>query len=88
MQAKGIQFVTIFHIMKRGRPMSYFGENRMLYQVIGLKNVPQSHLSDTSGWEIAKCLSMVEKEDMKLCVQKAKYISISLDEVTAVDNTS
>ncbi|KAH9291551.1 hypothetical protein KI387_043264, partial [Taxus chinensis] len=51
-------------------------------------NIPQSHWSDTSSWEIAKCLSLVEKEDLKLCVQQAKYISLSLDEVTAVDNTS
>ena len=41
-----------------------------------------------SGWEWAKYLAQVEKDDMKEKIAKARFFSLSLDEVTVIDNTS
>lgn len=88
LHAKLIQFSTLFHILKKGRPISDFLNFKVLYQYNGMPNVPQSHWSESSGWEIEKFLSMIEKEDLKENVKKAKFISLSIDEVTGVDNTT
>ncbi|KAH9323967.1 hypothetical protein KI387_043908 [Taxus chinensis] len=88
LHAKFIQFSTLFQILKKGRAMSDFLDFKVLYQFNGMLNVPQSHWSESSGWEMAKCLSMIEKEDLKENVKKANFISLSIDEVTAVDNTA
>ncbi|KAH9316632.1 hypothetical protein KI387_025259, partial [Taxus chinensis] len=47
-----------------------------------------SHWSESSGWEREKFLSMIEKEDLKENIKKSKFISLSIDEVTLVDNTA
>ena len=41
-----------------------------------------------SGWEWGKYIAQVEKDDMKEKIANATFLSLSLDEVTAIDNTS
>ena len=53
-----------------------------------MKNVPQKHWSETSGWEMSEHLHASVLATLKEVVQSARIISISADEVTAIDNTS
>ncbi|KAH9289626.1 hypothetical protein KI387_033743, partial [Taxus chinensis] len=35
-----------------------------------------------------KCLSLIEKEDLKENLKNSKFISLSIDEVREIDNTA
>ena len=41
-----------------------------------------------SGWEWERYLSQVENDDLKEKIANARFFSLSLDEVTTIDNTS
>ena len=53
-----------------------------------MPNFSYSHWSLTSVWEWEKYISQVEKDDMKEKIVGARFLSLSLDEVTTIDNTS
>ena len=47
-----------------------------------------SHWSIYARWEMTSYLAEVEKKNVQERVKESKFISLSLDEVTAVDNTA
>ena len=51
-------------------------------------NFPSSQWSLSSGWEWGKYLAQVEKDNMKEKIANATVVSMYLDEVTNIDNTS
>ena len=53
-----------------------------------VSNFPSSHWSVTSGWEWEIYLTQVEGDDLKYKITNARFLALSLDEVTAIDNTS
>ena len=53
-----------------------------------MPNFLSSHWSVTSGWEWARYLTQVEKDVLKQEISNARFLALSLDEVTAIDNTS
>ena len=55
---------------------------------IEVLNFPSSHWSVMSGSEWEKYLAQVEKDDLKENIENARFFSLSLDEVTTIDNTS
>jgi hypothetical protein len=86
--SKTIQLSTVFHILSKGRPMTDYPDYMKYLSFLQMPNFPSSHWSLTSGWEWAKYLAQVEKDDMKEKIASARFVSLSLDEVTAIDNTS
>ena len=48
----------------------------------------RSHWSINSGWEWASYLAEVVKKNIKSKIKESNLIALSLDEVTAIDNTS
>ena len=86
--AKTVQMSVIFHILSRGRPMRDFSEYGNLLSFLRVPHYPMSHWSIYAGWEMASCLGEVEKQNVQERVKESKFISLSLDEVTAVDNTA
>jgi hypothetical protein len=44
--------------------------------------------SDSSNWEVAKTMHHIITESTKVAIQKAKYIIVSCDEVTNINNQS
>ena len=85
---KCLQFAIVFYLLKQGRPITDFYDHKTLFELAGVQHLPCTHCSDKSGWEIAKCLALVEKEDLVESVKKSRFISLSIDEVTVVDSTS
>jgi len=85
--SKSLQFVDIFYLMKQGRPITNFYYHKTLFDLADVQHFPNSHSSDRNGWEMAKCLALVGKEDLVESVKKPRFISLSI-EVTMVDITS
>jgi hypothetical protein len=85
---KGVQFSILFQILSHGRPMCDYERQQYLLRHLKVKNVPIKHWSKTSGWEMAEHLYASVLAALKVVVQFARIISISVDEVTTVDNTS
>ena len=86
--SKTLQLSTVFYILSNGRPMIDYPKMSEYVSFINAPNYSSSHWSMTSGWEWAQYLAQVEKEDMKEKIASATFLSLSLDEVTAIDNTS
>lgn len=63
--AKTMQFLTIFKILKNGRPILDYLNYKSYLQFRGVHHFPCSHWLQSSAWEIVKYLAMVEKEDLK-----------------------
>ena len=53
-----------------------------------MSDFSSSHWSVTSGWEWAKYLAQVEKDDLKEKIANVGFFSLYLDEVTSIDNSS
>jgi hypothetical protein len=83
-----IQLSIVFHILSRGRPIIDFPDYKNFIYFIEVSNFPSSHWSVTSGWKWEKYLAQVEKDGLKENIANARFFSLSLDEVTTIDNTS
>ena len=79
---------TIFHILSRGHPMTDYPEYKNYLSFLDVSNFPSSHWSIMSNSEWAKYLDQVEKDDLKEKIANSIFFSLSLDEVTTIDNTS
>jgi hypothetical protein len=86
--SKTIQLSIVFHILSKGRPMTDYPDYIKYLFFLQMPNFPSSHWSLTSGWEWAKYLAQVENDYMKEKIASARSMSLSLDEVTTIDNTS
>ena len=85
---KGVQFSTLFQILSHGRPMCDYEHEQYLLRHLKVKNLPKKHWSETSGWEMSEHMHATVLLRLKSLVQSARFVSISADEVTAVDTTS
>ena len=83
-----MQFSTLFQVLSHGRPMCDYEHEQYLLRHLKVKNVPQKHWSETSGWEMNKHLYASVLAALKEVVQSARIISVSTDEVTAINNMS
>ena len=68
--------------------MRDFSEYGNLLYFLRVPHYPMSHWSIHAGWEMASYLAEVEKKNVQERVKESKFISLSLDEVTMLDNTS
>ena len=68
--------------------MTYYPEYKNYVSFLDVSNFPSSHGSVTSFWAWEQYLAQVEKEDLKENIANAIFFSLSLDEVTTIDNTS
>ena len=87
LKRKGVQFSTLFQVLSHGRPMCDYEREQYLLRHLKVKNVPQKHWLETSGWEMSEHLHASVLATLKEVIQSARIISISADEVTAIDNT-
>ena len=68
--------------------MRDFSEYGNLLSFLRVPHYPMSHWSIYIGWEMASYLAKVENQNVQERVKESKFISLSLDEVIVVDNTS
>jgi hypothetical protein len=80
-----VQFRTMFHLLKLGRPMRDYSACQELYNALNVPHQLHKHWSEPARWEIANALAHVISKKMKETLVKANYVAISCDEVTTVD---
>jgi hypothetical protein len=56
---KNVRFVTIFHLLKLGRPIINFESMHGFLQFLKVENTPDKHWMDTNGWGMAECMNNV-----------------------------
>ncbi len=84
---KGVQFSTLFHVLSHGCPMCDYECQQQLLRQLKVKNILRKHWSQTTSWEMSEHLHSFVLAALKSVVQVAHIISISVDEVTTIDNT-
>jgi hypothetical protein len=85
---KVIQFVTVFYLVREGKPMLEYESTRGFLQFLQVKNCLQKHWCDNTGWSMAETMHNIVKTATADAVKAANFISISCNEVTSVDNQS
>lgn len=88
LSSKMIQLCTIFQILSCGHPMKIYPNYMKYLYFLQVPNFPSCHWSIPSGWEWEKYLAQEEKDDMQEKIANDRFLSLSLDEVTTIDNTS
>ena len=85
---KQIQFAIILHLLHEGRPMLEYTAPQPLLRFLGVLKLRKKHWSDSAGWELANCLFTQLQLKTKKIMEKARFFSISCDEVSMLDNQS
>ena len=67
--------------------MTDYPDYKNFISFLEVSNFPSSHWSITSGWEWEKYITQVEKGDLKENIANVRFFSLSLKEVTTIDNT-
>jgi hypothetical protein len=85
MSKKQMQFVLIFDMLLRGRPMTDYP---LMFNTLDFLRVelPKMHWCESSGWEIADSLKAIVDQKLREEVFESTYFSISCDEVTSIAN--
>lgn len=86
--SKTIQLSIVFHILSKSHPMTDYLDHMKFLSFHQVLNFPYSHWSVTSGWGWEGYLAQAEKDDFKEKIANARFLALSLDEVTTKDNTS
>jgi hypothetical protein len=82
---KQVQFVVVFDLLQRGRPMTDYPFAHTLLQFLNL-DLPRKHWCQNSGWDIARSIRWVIDEKVRSDILKAPFVSVSCDEVTSIAN--
>jgi hypothetical protein len=82
------QFGTMFHILQHGRPMLEYESMRQLFTFLKMPHLSKKHWSDNFGWLIAKYLYRQVMMKVVEVLAAARYVAITCDEVTTMDNQS
>jgi hypothetical protein len=63
-----------------------FEAKKSLFSFLNVPMNPKNHWSDSIGWVMAKCLHKQVLHKMREIVASLRYLVISFDEVTMIDN--
>eukprot|EP00798_Chlamydomonas_sp_ICE-L_P008015 gene8015-1245_t len=83
------QFITMLHELQHGRAVTGYEQSYSLFQslpIVDQDQLTSSRWSDTSGWTIAEALDQVMLAVLRRRIAEADYISVSMDESTAIDH--
>ncbi len=67
--------------------MTNYEDLKHLFQLFKAKNVLKKHWSNTSGWEMVEVMHIVLLEAIKATFVVAPFTTISVDEITMINNT-
>lgn len=85
---KRVQFATLFQLLRDGRPMLEYESRVNLYKFLSVPDLPSAHWCDNSGWLMAGYMYKQVVQEMRRLISAARYVAVTVDEVTAVDNSS
>jgi len=85
---KRVQFTTLFQLVSEGRPIVEYKSRLSLYKLLNVLDFLSTHWCDNSGWVMAFYMYKQVTNEMRRLIVATRYIAISVDEVTTVDNNS
>jgi hypothetical protein len=85
---KIVQFAAVFVLLRDGRPLADYSGMRDLLEYLHVPYFPRKHWAQGTAWGIAECLHDVVLERTWEVISRAKFMSISCDEVTSQNNDS
>ncbi len=86
-EKKFVQFVTLFHLLKLGKPFTDFESMHGLL-ILKVENNRDKHWINISGRGMTKCMTNVVLASTKTTIPITNYIFISCDEDTSIYNQS
>lgn len=85
--SKMIQLSIVFHNISKGFPMKNYPHYINYLSFHKVLSFPSSYWSITSGWISTTYLAQVENDDIKKRFQMLSFLSISLNELRAIDDS-
>jgi hypothetical protein len=79
---------TLFHLLELCGPISNFENMHGLLSFWKVENNLKNHWTYTSGWGMVGCMNNVVLATTKMAIQTIKFINVSCNEVTSIDNQS
>jgi hypothetical protein len=73
--------------MTQGRPMADFLAMQDVLVQLNVADFSKRHWGELVGWDFSYAMAKVCSDQLKTDIAKARFISVSTDEVTAVDNS-
>jgi len=77
---KLVQFATLFHTLKHGRPMFEYEVHKDLFDFLNFEENPKMH------WTMAQHVHGIVLETKKSIVGIINYLSLTCNEVGTIDN--
>ncbi len=68
--------------------MLEFEALKFFFSFLNVPMFPKHHWSDSLGWIMAKCMHKQVIKRVKEAIASSKYLALSFDEVTIIDNQS
>ncbi len=65
---KYLQFVSIFHLLQQGKPMTNFEACKNLFQFLKVENYPWKHWLDTTSWTVVEAMHGIVLRSIKVVV--------------------
>ncbi len=77
---------SIFHVLLHGCPMLKYESLCELFKSLNVPNNPSMHWFDSNGWTLINFIFMQVQEATLKAIQSTKFLAISCDELTTIDN--
>lgn len=74
--------------VQAGRPMTDYESSNRLLNFLKVDHLPKKHWTDSSGWQIAEVMHGEVNQKMQEVLANSKYLAVTCDEVTSIDNAS
>lgn len=68
--------------------MLEFESRAALYKLLSIFDMPYVHWCNTSGWIVVEHMCKQIVEEIRRLIQPARYVVVTVDEVTAINNSS
>ncbi len=83
-----MQFALIFHLLSHGCPMTKHTTMQTLFMQLNVLDNPIKLWFNGCRWEMVDCMSKQVLKQTQTIVVGASFLSLSVDEVTTIDNQS
>ncbi len=78
---KNLQFVTRFHLLQQGHPLTGYENMQQLFVFVKVSNNPCHHWNNSSVWIMVECMHKIVFTNTRMVIQKVRLIFISVDEL-------
>jgi hypothetical protein len=83
---KIVEIKSLFHILFHNHPMLEYEYLYELFKSLNVPNNPSMHWSNITGWAFVEFMHIQFQEVTIKAIQIVRFIKISCDEVTIIDN--